>query len=136
MLKGNECILLDGNTIRPNAAKLALTKLCSYSMWGKLTEKNRRSKTEFISDPQELYMFLVTIGFDVSNLLFARDRVICVSWKYAEEERIPNLRHTNEVVWSFVTEGASLHIYAFLDKFQDRAIYTDTDNVIYIQKDD
>ena len=46
------------------------------------------------------------------------------------------MRHTNEVVGSFVTAGARIHLNAYLDKLQDRAIYTDTDPVIYIQKDD
>ena len=44
--------------------------------------------------------------------------------------------HTNEVVGSFVTTGARIHLYAYLYKLQERAIYTDTDSVIYIQKDD
>ena len=70
------------------------------------------------------------------NLLFASDHVVWVSWKYAAVERIQNLPHTNEVVGSFVTAGARIHLYAYLDKLQDRAIYTDTDSVIYIQKND
>ena len=45
MFKARERILLDGNAIRPNLAKRALTKLCLNSMWGKLTERNHRSKT-------------------------------------------------------------------------------------------
>ena len=44
--------------------------------------------------------------------------------------------HTNEVMGSFVTAGARIHLYAYLDKLQERAIYTDTVSVIYIQNDD
>ena len=93
MFKASEGILLDRNAIRPNDAKRALAKLCSNSMWGKLTERTHRSKTETISNPQKIYRFLATPGIDVANLLFASDRVVWVSWKYAEEW-IPNLRHT------------------------------------------
>jgi len=32
-----------------------------------------------------------------------------------------------------VTAGARIHLYGFLDKLQDKAIYTDTDSVIFIQ---
>jgi hypothetical protein len=99
---------------------------------GKLTERNHRSKTELTSNPQELYIFLATPGIDIVNLLFASDHEVWVSLKYAEEERIPNLRHTREVLGSFVTTGARIHLYAYLDKLQCRAIYTDTDSVIYI----
>ena len=46
------------------------------------------------------------------------------------------MRHTNEVVGSFVTAGTRIHLYTYFYKLQDRAIYTDTDLFIYIQKDD
>ena len=46
------------------------------------------------------------------------------------------MRHTNKVVGSLVTAEARIHLYAYLDMLKDRAIYSDTDPVIYIQKDD
>ena len=70
------------------------------------------------------------------NLLFASDHVVWVSWTYAAEVRIPTLPQTNEVIGSFVTAGARIHLYAYLDKLQERAIYTDTDSVINIQNED
>ena len=45
------------------------------------------------------------------------------------------LAHTNEVIGSFLTAGARIHLYAFFDKLQVRAIYTDTGSIIYIQDD-
>ena len=121
--KASEGILLDRNAIRPNAAKRALAKLCLNSMWGKLMEYNHRCKTELISNPQELYRFLATTGIDVMNLLFASDHVVWVSWKYAADERIPNLPCMNDVIGSFVTAGARIHLYAYLDKLQETALY-------------
>ena len=69
-------------------------------------------------------------------LFFASDHLVWVSWKYAAEERIPNLSHTNEVIGSFVTAGARIRVNYYLDKLRERAICTDTDSVIYIQNDD
>jgi len=46
---------------------------------------------------------------------------------------VHSLRHTNEVIGDYVTAGARINLYGFLDKLQDRDIYTDTDSVIYIQ---
>ena len=43
------------------------------------------------------------------------------------------LRHTNDVIGSYVTAGARLHLYSYLDKLQERALYTDTDSVVFIQ---
>jgi hypothetical protein len=79
---------------------------------------------------------LATPWIDVVNLFFASDHVVWVSWKYAIEERIPNLPHTNEVIGSFATAGARIHLYPCLDKLQERAIYTEKDSVIYIQNDE
>ena len=79
MFKASEGILLDRNAIRSNAAKRALAKLCLNSMWGKLTERNHRYKSEIISDTQELYSFLVTTVIEVMNLLFPSDHVVWVS---------------------------------------------------------
>ena len=65
--------------------------------------------------------------------MFASDEVVWISWQSSSEERVPSLRHINEVIGAYVTAGARIHLYGFLDKLQDKAIYTDTDSVIFIQ---
>jgi hypothetical protein len=67
--------------------------------------------------------------------LFAGDEVVWSMWKYVEqEENMPGLRHTNEVIGAYVTTAARLKRYTCLDALKERAIYCDTDSVIYIQK--
>jgi len=66
-------------------------------------------------------------------MMFASDEVVWISWKFSSEERVASLRHTNEVIGAFVTAGARIHLYSYLDRLQDKAIYCDTDSVIYIQ---
>ena len=46
---------------------------------------------------------------------------------------MPNLLNTNEVIGVYVTAGARIHLYGFLDRLQEKAIYCDTDTVILIQ---
>ena len=70
---------------------------------------------------------------EVQNVLFATDDVVWISWQYSADELMPSLRHTNEVIGAYVTAGARIHLYGFLDKLQEQAIYTDTDSVIFIQ---
>ena len=65
-----------------------------------------------ISDPYELYRFLATPGIEVTNLMFASDDVVWASWRFIEEEMIPNLRHTNEVIGVYVTAAACLRLYS------------------------
>jgi hypothetical protein len=64
------------------------------STWGKLPERNNRTCTKMINDPQELNRFLATPGIEVADLVFASDDV-CASWRYIAEKKVPNLRHTN-----------------------------------------
>jgi len=72
----------------------------------------------------------------VTNLAFASNDVVSISWKHAAEEHVQTLRHTNEVTVSYVTAGARIHLYRYLDRLGERAIYCDTDSVIYIQPKD
>ena len=48
------------------------------------------------------------------------------------EEEISSLRHTNKVIGAYVTTGARLHLYTYLDRLQELAIYCDTGSVVYV----
>jgi len=102
-------------------------------MSGKLAERSNRSQTKLISEPQEVYRFLVTPGIEVYNMLFANNDVVWISWQFSSEEHVPSLRHTNEVIGAYVTAGARIHLYSYLGRLKDKAVYTDTDSVIFIQ---
>ena len=67
---------MDKGGIVANPAKRGLVKLCLNSMWGKLTERNDRTRTKVISDPQEVYRLLATPGMEVAALMFASDEVV------------------------------------------------------------
>jgi hypothetical protein len=49
---------------------------------------------------------------------------------------VRNLRHTNEFIGDYVTAGARIHLYKYIDRLQHRALYCDTDSVIFNQPDD
>ena len=102
-------------------------------MWGKLTERNDRTRTKMISDPQELYRLLATPCIEVATVMFASDDIVWASWRYIAEEKGPNIRHFNEVIGAYVTAGARIELYGYLNRLQKRALYCDTDLVIYIQ---
>ena len=114
---------MDKDAIGSNPAKRGLPKLCLNSMWGKLTERNDRTRTEMISDPQELYRFIATPGIEVTTLAFASDAVVWASWRYIAEENVPNLRHTNEVIGAYFTAVARIRLYGLLDRLKESADY-------------
>jgi len=55
-----------------------------------------------------------------------------MSWKYGEEEDVPSLHHTNEVIGANVNAGVRIYLYRYQDRLRENAIYCDTDSVIYI----
>jgi hypothetical protein len=124
----SEGILLDKDSIRYIAAKRGRAKLCLNSVWGKLRKK-QQMQTKLISEPQVLYRFLETPGIEVHNISLTM--MWSISWQYSTGERVPSLRHTNEFIEAYVTESARLNLYRYLDRLKDKAIYTDTDSVIY-----
>ena len=105
-------------------------------MWGKLGENPVRTQKQLISDPKDLYRFLETRGIEVATLVFAGDSVCCIAWRHSDETHAPMLRHTNDVIVSFVNSCGRMELYSFLDTLQTRALYTDTDGVIFIQPRD
>jgi len=88
-----------------------------------------------ISDPCELYRFLATPGMEVTNLMFASDDEVWASWRFIEEQMIPNLRHTNEVIRAYVSAAVRLNIYSYLDRLGERALYCDADSVLFVQQE-
>jgi hypothetical protein len=44
-------------------------------MW-KLTGRSNRSQKKLVSEPQEMYKFLVMPGIEVTNMIFASHQVV------------------------------------------------------------
>jgi len=95
-------------------------------MWGKLTERNDWRITRTFTEPKELYRFLYNPDVEVMNLVFASDYLVWISWKYGAEEDAIRLLHSNEVIGIYVTAGARIHLYRYLDRLRRRCIMTRT----------
>ena len=48
------------------------------------------------------------------------------------EEEMSSLRYTNDVIDVYVTAGARLHLYSYLDRLQERALYCETDSFLFV----
>jgi len=94
-------------------------------------DRSNMTQKKLISGPAELYRFLVTPGVEVQNMLFASDDVICYLGSIQPTSAC--LAYVTEIIGAYVTAGARIHLYGFLYKLREKAIYTDTDSVIFIQ---
>ena len=77
---------------------------------------------------QKFYHLLSDDGFEVSACHHVNDDCLYVSYKKSNKNQTPAL-NTNVIV-SYVTTHASLELYSYLE-LKDRALYCDTDSVIY-----
>ena len=99
---------LDIEAIKTNVAIRGMAKLCLNFMWGKLTERNDRTRNKIITEPLELHRFLATPGVEVTNLAFSGDDV-WFAWKLSAEENVTYVTYKNEVIGAYVTAGAGIH---------------------------
>ena len=69
-------------------------------------------------------------GFEVSDVHHVNDDCLYVSYKKSKEFQTPAL-NTNVIIASYVTTHARLELYSYLEQLKERALYCDTDSVIY-----
>ena len=76
-------------------------------------------KNQNIHRTEGSVQILATPDIEVTNLVFASDDVVWLSWKHRAEEDVASLRHTNEVIGAYVSAGARIHLYRYLDRLQE-----------------
>ena len=48
---------------------------------------------------------------EVATIMFERDDLVWALWRFINEEKVPNLRHTNELIGAYVTAGRRIYLY-------------------------
>ncbi len=86
-----------------------------------------------ITEPARYYDLISSDELEVSNARIVNDNMVEVQYKSAKEFGEPNNR-TNVVIAAFTTAYARLKLYDLLDLLQERALYYDTDSVIYVSE--
>ena len=92
-------------------------------------------KTETVTDPQRLVEMLTNSEVEVIAYLPVNDYTLYVFWRYNEEaaETLPVM---NIVVATYTTAQARLKLYSYLEHLGERALYYDTDSIIYVNNRD
>ncbi|XP_072041314.1 uncharacterized protein [Amphiura filiformis] len=129
----NEGIRLDPDNIAKNPGMRSLAKLCLNSMWGKFAQRSNLSKTVIHDDPSEVYKLLTDDTITVDNIRLVNEEVVEVTYK--EEGAFAKINpKTNVVIAAFTTCHARLKLYEVLEKLGDRAMYQDTDSVVFLSR--
>jgi len=67
------------------------------------------------------------------SLIFVSDHAVWISWQHADQRHAPPLKRINDVLASYVTAGARIHLYSYLNRLEEKALYCDTDSVVYVE---
>ena len=121
--------------IEKNPGLRAIAKIMLNSLWGKLAQREKMTKTEYISDPAKYFELITNPSKIVKNVDIYGERFVHVNWEETDNLVEP---HTcsNVVVGAFVTAQARLRLYDKLDKLGARVLYFDTDSIIYVHEPD
>lgn len=126
----HEGISLDPDQIKYNAGRRAVAKLCLNNIWGKFAQTPDRSSREFVTEPRRFFNLFADEGCRVSDVQTINEDCIFVTHNKIKEFQIPAL-NTNVIIASYVTTHARLELFSYLKQLDSRALYCDTDSVIY-----
>ena len=104
-----------------------------FSLWGKFGEHQNKPQTHCITQPYELFQLLDDPAYISSNVRICSENVMEIVTTTAEEEYQRSFK-TNVFIAAFTTSRARLKLYDAVDFLGDRALYYDTDSVIYKTK--
>ena len=143
-------IQLDPTKITYNQGLPTLANLMLNSFWGKyvlhckgcfqktyflftfkLAQQSNLRKTEQIDDPQKFFDYLTSDEVIVVDANLVSDDIMEIQCEYRDNfvEASPN---TNVIIAAFTTTYTRLQLYDELDMLGERALYYDTDSVLYI----
>jgi hypothetical protein len=108
-----------------------LTKLMLNNLWGRFGMQENLSKCTFITQFEKLVKFLEDDSIEIQGLRVVSGTVVQVIHRAKTSEFLEMSRDTNIFIAIATTAWARMRLYEELDKLKERALYCDTDSVIY-----
>lgn len=130
MYYDKEGVRLDYNNIRKNKGLRALAKLMLNSFWGKFGQRSNMAQVDMVEDPTEYFDKLTSDSEEVTCVNYVSNNFVEMRWKYKEDFVNTNPK-TNAIIAAYTTAQARLKLYSYLEKLGTRALYADTDSVIF-----
>jgi len=103
------------------------------SFWGKFGQRSNLPRTTYMTDPALYFDLLTSDGQEVQDVSFVTDEMIRIQW-INKEQFIEESGKTNVVIAAYTTAKARLQLYTYLERLGDRALYCDTDSIIFCSK--
>lgn len=126
----HEGLLLDSTNVKKNPGMRAISKQVLNCLWGKLAEKDNHKQTKYVKTPAQLLQYFRDDSVTVHDMWVLNEDLLEVQYTNARGFVEQNV-NTNIVIASFTTALARLKLYSILEKLGDRALYYDTDSVVF-----
>ncbi|XP_028408798.1 uncharacterized protein LOC114531373 [Dendronephthya gigantea] len=133
MYEEHEDIKLEMEKIEHNPGLRALAKLMLNSFWGKFAQRSKYQRPRWLRTSR-YFELLSSDQYEIHDVKIVNDNMLEVQYKNTNEFLEVNNK-TNIVIAAFTTAYARLKLYDLLDTLGERALYYDTDSVIYVSKE-
>ena len=124
---------MDCNNIKNNPGLRALTKLMLNSFWRKFGQRSNMPQIKYISEPTEYFDMLTSDQILVMSINLVSDEMVEMKYQY-KEEFVEESGRTNVVIAAYTTAQSRLKLYSYLEQLGPRALYADTDSVVYTSR--
>jgi hypothetical protein len=130
-----EGIKLDPSRMKANSGMRFICKIALNALWGKFSQRNNLSRTEFMADPEPLYALLADHRVEVQNILPLSDHLVMVVHRRLDDyvDEVPN---TSVAIACQVTSYGRQHLYRAIEAVGSRCVYVDTDSCAFIHRRD
>ena len=128
-----EGVQLDPTAISPNPSKRSLAKLLLNSVWGKLSERSMKRRSQIVNgtNPGELYRILTDPTVKLADFNIVNEDTLLVEFTPLKSSQ--HSGPTDSVVLaSFMTAYGRMRLHRVLAGAGERALYADTDSLIYV----
>ncbi|XP_043287522.1 uncharacterized protein [Venturia canescens] len=131
--KTAEGVQLERGAVAKNPGLRSVAKLCLNSFWGKFGQRENLPQTEIVSTREKLMELLNSPEHEITGMLPVNNQVLYVNYTKTDDAVIPS-NIANTVIAAYTTAQARLKLYTYLEPLGKRALYCDTDSVIYVTR--
>jgi len=129
----NQGIKLDKNKIAYNASLRLISKIYANSAWGKFIQRCNMEKSMYVKSTADLATVRNDPTKRISDFHIINEEYMVLEY-YDAESFEEQSTFTNEILGTFTTSLARLHLLKILQTTGRNTLYFDTDSVVFVEK--
>ena len=131
--KEKEKIEIDKEEVCKNPGLRNIAKIMLNSFWGKFAQRDDLTKSKYCYEAHEFYELLMDDTLEVLDAHFFSNHLLYTTYR-TKEAFTHSSKNANIFIAAFTTAWARLKLYTLLEQLGERALYFNTDSVIYSVK--